>query len=307
MRYYRPLTTADAVAALASEPESSRILVGGTDLLVAMRHRSVRPTLLVDIKRVQDLCSPITVDDEGITFGPTVTMSDVVAHPVVRQWFPSLVEAAVLVGSVAIRNRASLIANSANGSPAADTSPPLVSLNASVTISSLDGERTGPLSAFFLGPRRTLCGPGEMVTSIRVPRPAPGSSSAFERMTRRRGVDLATCSVSAVVDADGAVTVGLGAVGPTTLLGGPVAPTDPSSPEQVDRALDALLVRATPIGDVRSGKAYRTAMVRVLTRRAVLRAAGRRTDEDVASALPDVMGAGSGGPQADPATGGSNS
>ena len=294
MRYYRPATTAEAVAALANEPHTSRILVGGTDLLVAMRHKNVEPTLLVDIKSVQDLAPRITVDDEGLTFGPTATMSDLVAHPVVRQWFPGLVEAAVLVGSVAIRNRASLIANSANGSPAADTSPPLIALNASVTISSVDkDERTSPLREFFLGSRRTLCGVGEMVTSMRVPRPAPGSSSAFERMTRRRGVDLATCSVGSVVDGEGTVTVGLGAVGPTTLLGGPVSPFDLSSPEQMERALDDLLAAATPIGDVRAGKPYRTAMVRVLARRAVLRAAARRTDRD--PALPDVLGGRSGG------------
>lgn len=281
MRYYRPATTADAVAALASEPHGARILVGGTDLLVAMRHRSIEPTLLVDIKGARDVVPPIAVDDEGITFGPTATMSDVAAHPVVREWFPGLVEAALLVGSVAIRNRASLIANSANGSPAADTSPPLVALDASVTIASVSGERTSPLGGFFLGPRRTSCGHGEMVTSLRVPRPAPGSSSAFERMTRRRGVDLATCSVAAVVDGEGGVTVGLGAVGPTTLVGGPVPPFDVSSQEQLERGLDALLAAATPIGDVRAGKPYRTAMVRVLARRAVLRAAARRTAPDL--------------------------
>lgn len=294
MRYYRPVTTAEALAALASEPHSSRILVGGTDLLVAMRHKSVRPTLLVDIKGVRDVADPIAVDDGGITFGPTVTMSDVVAHPVVREWFPGLVEAAVLVGSVAIRNRASLIANSANGSPAADTSPPLVALGASVTIASVSGERTSPLSEFFLGPRRTLCGPGEMVTSLRVPRPTPGSSSAFERMTRRRGVDLATCSVGAVVDGEGAVTVGLGAVGPTTLVGGPVSAVDLSSEERLESALETLLAPATPIGDVRAGQPYRTAMVRVLARRAVLRAAARRNGKDLTP--PDVLSGGFAGP-----------
>ena len=288
MRYYRPATTAEAVAALASEPQTSRILVGGTDLLVALRHKAVQPTLLIDIKGAKDLAEPITVEDEAIVFGPTATMSDLVAHPVVREWYPALVEAAVLVGSVAIRNRASLIANSANGSPAADTSPPLVALDATITISSVSGQRTAPLRKFFLAPRKTLCGPGEMVTSMRVPRPAPGSSSAFERMTRRRGVDLATCSVAAVVDDAGVMTVGLGAVGPTTLVGGPVAPVDLSSQEQMQRAIDELLAPATPIGDVRAGKAYRTAMIRTLTRRAVLRAAARRTEHDLA--LPDVLG-----------------
>lgn len=294
MRYSRPATIAEAVSALASEPRGSRILVGGTDLLVAMRHKSVEPTLVVDIKGLRDAAPPIAPDDQGITFGPTATMSNVAAHPVVREWFPALVEAAELVGSVAIKNRASLIANSANGSPAADTSPPLVALGASVTISSVSGERTSALSEFFLGPRRTLCGPGEMVTSLRVPRPTPGSSSSFARMTRRRGVDLATCSVAAVVDGEGVITVGLGAVGPTTLLGGPVPSVDLSSEEQVERALDALLAPATPIGDVRAGRPYRAAMVRVLGRRAVLRAAGRRIDPGLGP--PQARRAGSGGP-----------
>jgi CO/xanthine dehydrogenase FAD-binding subunit len=306
VRYHRPTSTAEAVEALAGEAGTSRILVGGTDLLVAVRHKKVEPTLLVDIKSVQDLVAPLTVDDEGITFGPTVTMSEVVAHPVVREWFPALVESAVLVGSVAIRNRATLNAHSANGSPAADTSPPLVALDASVTITSVAGERTVPLRQFFLGPRKTLCGPGEMVTSMRVPRPAPGSSSAFERMTRRRGVDLATCSVAAVVAEDGTMTVGLGALGPTTLLGGPVAPVDLSSPTETQRAVDELLAVMTPIGDVRAGKPYRTAMARVLTRRALFRAAARRTADDLA--LPDVLGGSSSEQiQRDATTGGSDS
>jgi len=112
-------------------------------------------------------------------------------------------------------------------------------------------------------------------------------------MTRRRGVDLATCSVAAVVDVDSAVTVGLGAVGPTTLLGGPGASFDLSSPEQMERALDALLAAATPIEDIRAGKPYRTAMLRLLAKRAILRAAEQRTDENLA--LPDVLGGRSGG------------
>ena len=280
MRYHRPSSTAEAVASLASEPHTSRVLVGGTDLLVAIRHRTVTPTLLVDIKGVQDLVAPITVDDTGVTFGPTATMSEVAAHPVVREWFPALVEAALLVGSVAIRNRASLIANSANGSPAADTSPALVALDATATITSVSGDRTVPLREFFLASRLTSCQPGEMVTALRVPRPAPNSSSAFERMTRRRGVDLATCSVAAVVDDDGTTTLGLGAVGPTTLLGGPVRAVDLSSETEVENALEELLAPATPIGDVRAGLPYRTAMTRVLARRAVLTAAARRPRTD---------------------------
>jgi carbon-monoxide dehydrogenase medium subunit len=286
VRYHRPTTTADALAALASEP-GARALVGGTDLLVELRHRKVEPTLLVDLKTVTDLRAPITVGSDEVTFGPTATMTAVADHPTVRAWCPALVEAAVRVGSVAIRNRASLLANSAHASPAADTAPTLVALASTVTIVSAQGERTVTAADFFLGPRRTQCGPGELVSAITVPRPADGSSSAFERMTRRRGVDLATCSVAAVVDAAGVVRVGLGAVGPRTLLGGPVTVADPGEPD--DAAVERLLAAATPIGDVRAGLEYRTAMLRVLTRRAVQRAAARRSDPT--RGLPDVLGA----------------
>lgn len=290
MRYYRPTTTADAVAALASEPESARIIVGGTDLLVALRHNKIQPSLLVDLKSATDLAAPITVDEDGITFGPTATMTDVADHPLVREWFPGLVEAANLVGSVAIRNRASLIANSANGSPAADTSPPLIAMDAHVTIASATGERTAQLRDFFLAPRQTLCAPGELVTSMRVPRPRPGSSSAFARMTRRRGVDLATCSVGVVVDSDGCMAAGLGAVGPVTLLGGPTGPVDVSSPEAVHGAIDELLAPATPIGDVRAGQPYRAAMLRVLAQRAVRIAIDRRDLDEQTSSRGASMG-----------------
>jgi CO/xanthine dehydrogenase FAD-binding subunit len=149
MRYYRPETTADAIRALSGEPDTARVIVGGTDLLVAYRHDKVDPSLLVDVKRITDLPTPIAVDDEGLTFGPTATMTMVATDPTVCEWLPGLVEAALLVGSVAIRNRASLIANSATGSPAADTSPPLLAMGASVTIASTEGERTVALKDFF--------------------------------------------------------------------------------------------------------------------------------------------------------------
>lgn len=282
-RYYRPTSRADALAALAAEGAGGRPLVGGTDLLVGLRHHTVEPRLIVDLKTIRDLPDPIEVTDTGVRVGPTFTMGELADHPVVRRWFPALVEAALTVGSVAIRNRASLVGNACNGSPAADTVPALLVHGASVTIESVDGERTAPLADFFLGPRRTLCGPGELVTRIDVPRPADGTGSAFRRLTRRRGVDLATVSVAAAVDAGGRVALGLGAVGPRPLSARLDEPFDPADVAGLDRALDERLEVATPISDIRGSRDYRLAMVRVLARRAVLAAADRRTPEEMAS------------------------
>jgi CO/xanthine dehydrogenase FAD-binding subunit len=282
-RYYRPTTRADALAALAEAGERARPLVGGTDLLVGLRHHTVEPELLVDLKGVTDLPEPIVVTDDGVRVGATYTLGELVAQPVVREWYPALVEAALTVGSVAIRNRASLVANSCNASPAADTAPPLLVHGARVTIASLDGDRTASLDEFFLGPRRTLCGPGELVTRIDLPRPAPGSGSAFRRLTRRRGVDLATVSVAAGVGPDGGLILGMGAVGPRPLRTESSGPVDLADAGALDAALDGLLSVATPITDVRGSREYRLATLRVLTKRAVLAAADRRNLQEMAS------------------------
>jgi CO/xanthine dehydrogenase FAD-binding subunit len=282
-KYYRPTTRADALAALAGAGEGARPLVGGTDLLVGLRHHTVEPELLVDLKGVTDLPEPLVVTDDGVRIGPTLTMGELIAHPAVQEWYPALVEAALTVGSVAIRNRASLVANSCNGSPAADTAPPLLVHDARITITSQDGDRTAPLADFFLGPRRTLCGPGELVTRIDLPRPEEGSGSAFRRLTRRRGVDLATVSVAARIGADGRVVLGLGAVGPRPLRTEPSAPVDPTDEPALDRVLDEQVAVATPISDVRGSREYRLAMLRVLAKRAVLAAADRRNPREKAS------------------------
>jgi carbon-monoxide dehydrogenase medium subunit len=281
-KYYRPTTRAQALAALAEGGPAARPLVGGTDLLVGLRHHTVEPDVLVDLKGITDLPEPVEVSDDGVRIGATYTLGELVAHPVVREWYPALVEAALTVGSVAIRNRASLIANSCNASPAADTAPPLLVHGASVTIASQDGDRTATLDEFFLGPRRTLCGPGELVVRLDLPRPATGSGSAFRRLTRRRGVDLATVSVAAVVGADGGIVLGMGAVGPRPLLTR-TGPLDHTDHPALDAALDGLLSPATPISDVRGSREYRLATLRVLARRAVLAAADRRTPEEMAS------------------------
>src|SRR3954447_17770987 len=282
-KYYRPTTRADALAALAEAGERGRPLVGGTDLLVGLRHHTVEPELLVDLKGVADLPDPVVVAGDGVQIGATYTMGELVTHPVVQQWYPALVEAALTVGSVAIRTRASLVANSCNASPAADTAPPLLVHGARVTIASLDGDRTASLDEFFLGPRRTLCGPGELVTRIELPRPAPGSGSAFRRLTRRRGVDLATVSVAAGVGVDGGLVVGMGAVGPRPLRTEVPGPVDLGDDTALDRALDRLLSAATPISDVRGSREYRLATLRVLTKRAVVAAADRRDPREMAS------------------------
>ncbi|WP_420619300.1 FAD binding domain-containing protein [Candidatus Poriferisocius sp.] len=271
--YCRPRTVSEVLAALASAEGHGRILVGGTDLLVHLRKDPFAPTVIVDIKSVNDFPPAVEIGDEAVRFGPTARMSEISGDPFIADRLPALSASARVVGSIAIRNRATLIGNICNGSPAADTAPALLVYGSTVTVTGPGGERTMPLVDFFVGPGETRCGPDEIVIRVDVPIPDREHRSAFQRLTRRRGVDLATVSVAAGVDADGGIVLGLGCVGPTPLLTDASLPVDLSDPDAIEGAVEELVSIATPISDVRAARDYREAMVRVLAVRAVQAAA----------------------------------
>lgn len=273
VQYCRPRDLSDALERLEEANGRGRVLVGGTDLLVHVRRQPTEPVVLIDIKTAIDLPPAVEITDELVRFGPTAVMSSLAVDPQLRAWFPALVDASAVVGSVAIRNRASLIGNICNASPACDTAPALLVHDARVTILSQDGTRSMPLTDFFLAPGRTACASGELVIALDVPIPANGFRSGFQRLTRRRGVDLATVSAAAGVTDRGVVTLGLGAVAPTPLLTAESAPIDCADADQVAAVVDELTAVANPISDVRAGREYRLAMTRVLAKRAVLAAA----------------------------------
>ena len=267
--YCRPRTVSEVLAALANAEGRGRILVGGTDLLVHLRKDPFAPTVVVDIKSVNDLPPAVEIDDDVVRFGPTARMAEISGDPFIAGHLPALGASARVVGSIAIRNRATLVGNICNASPAADTVPALLVYGSTVTLTGPGGERTLPLDEFFVGPGQTRCGPDEIVIRIDVPIPDRGHRSAFQRLTRRRGVDLATVSVAAGVDADARIVLGLGCVGPTPLVTDASPPVDLTDPAAIEGAVEELVSIATPISDVRAARDYREAMVRVLAVRAV--------------------------------------
>lgn len=272
MHFHGPGTISEAFDLLAGG--DARPLLGGTDLVVGLRHGKVRAEHVVDLKRIRDLPPWLIHEPGGVRIGATATLSALVAEPFVQHHHPALVEAAAAVGSVQIRNRASLVGNVCNASPAADTVPSLLVHQAIARISSPQGERDVPLARFFHGPGRTACAPTELVTSVFLPTPPEGSGSASLRLTRRHGVDLATVSAAVHIGSDGRVGVGLGAVGPRPLLVDIPAVEIGDEPALLAAVLDAVEV-ATPISDVRASREYRLAMIRTLARRAAVIAARR--------------------------------
>ncbi len=268
--YLRPATLDQTIAVLADPAAKPYLLAGGTDLIVRLRRGHLRPTVVIDTKSVRDLHSEIVAIDGGLRFGARVTMTSIIQDTRVRQHFEALVEAASVVGSVQIRNRATLTGNICNASPAADTVPALLIYGAVANVVGPAGSRSVPLSDFFIGPGRTVLNRGELLESVDLLFPKVNVGAAFGRITRRRGVDLATINLCGLVDANGSARFAFGAVGPTPFVtaddSGALA-TSGTDIAARKGALRSLFAKARPITDVRGSQEYRSAMLEVMTER----------------------------------------
>ena len=277
-RYIRPRTLDDVFRVLSAHGPAARLLAGGTDLLVRLRLGHVRAAVVVDLKGLDALRADVIEAGSSLRIGASTVMTDIVADPRVRRHFPALVESATVVGSVQIRNRATLAGNICNASPAADTAPALLAYGAVVNLISAGGPRRIALTEFFTGPGQTVMAGGEIVESIDLPVPSGAIGAAFGRITRRRGVDLATINLCCLVTGSGESRFAYGAVGPrpfvvddaSGMLADPAAP-----PDAREAALARMLSYASPISDVRADRDYREAMLRVMSRRTLATAIAR--------------------------------
>jgi CO/xanthine dehydrogenase FAD-binding subunit len=270
-----PETLDELLQLLAARGSAARLLAGGTDLIVRLRARRVAPELVIDIKRVQDLSPGIEEAEGALRIGARATMRTIANDARVRRHFPALVDAALVVGSVQIRNRATLAGNICNASPAADTAPALLVYGAIVNTIGPGGTRRVPLTSFFVAPGRTALRPAELVSSIDLPVPTTPTGAAFGRVTRRRGVDLATINVCALVTARGESRCAFGAVAPTPVLAidhGQVVAAASGATADLSAAIRPLLATTAPISDVRGSGEYRQAMLDVMTRRTLVSA-----------------------------------
>src|SRR5262245_52603818 len=208
--YLRPRSIEETVDILAKHGPAARLLAGGTDLLVRLRSGHTRPDVVVDLKRVAGLTAEIAETNGAVRVGARAVMTDLIADARIRRDYPALVESATVVGSVQIRNRATLAGNICNASPAADTAPALLAYGATVNLVGPSGRRQVPLETFFTGPGRTVLERGELVESIDLHKPTGPTGGAFGRVTRRWGVDLATINLAVVVTAAGSVRCAFG-------------------------------------------------------------------------------------------------
>ena len=274
MRYEAPETLDAAVALLAGADGSARLLAGGTDLLVQLRAETIEPALVVDVKRIPELCA-IAAEDGGFRIGAAVTGAELGEHAALKATWPGVVEAVELIGSTQIQGRASLGGNLCNASPAADSVPALIAAGATVSIAGPGGRREAPVEAIVTGPGKTSLAKGEIVVSFFLPARPPRSGDAYLRFIPRTEMDIAVVGVGISLTLDengtcGAARVVLGAVAERALLVPEAAAALVGS--ALDEAALARLGEAAsaacrPIDDKRGTKVYRIKVAAVLARR----------------------------------------
>jgi carbon-monoxide dehydrogenase medium subunit len=281
--YAEPKTLIELVALMHQHGDSASILAGGTDLINHISQGKRSPEIVVSLRSVAELSKSVIERREGVEIGALATLTTVAEHPLVRQRYTALAEAAVKVGSKQIRNRGTVVGNVCNASPAADTITALLLFDPVLCILGEGGRRTAALAEFLLGPGQTTLAANEMVENIFLPTPFESTASTYLKLSRREGVDLATVGVATSIDLSGNVRIALGAVGPKAFrafsselqLKG-----SPKDVESIESAIRLAQEAANPISDLRASSEYRCEMIGALLRQALQQAMTRCEGRD---------------------------
>ena len=280
-KFLMPTSLSEACALLEKHQGKIKIKAGGTDMIVRLSHRAVKPDFLMTIKKIPDLNGISYSPKEGLTIGALALLREVEISPLILEKAPMLARAAQATATVQIRNMGTVMGNVCNASPSADNIPTLVAMNAKIVAASGSDEREIPIDEFFLGPGRSALKANEIAVAIKVPALADRSGTSYQKISARSKVDIAAVNIGALITLDKtgkcqAARISMGAVGPTPLratqaeeflLGKEI--TDETLAEAGRLAAED----ASPISDVRASREYRKLMVEVLTTRALKEAA----------------------------------
>jgi carbon-monoxide dehydrogenase medium subunit len=278
-RYVEPATLAEASALLLQHAGQASLLAGGTDLLVEIKEQLRSPEIVINIKNLPELRGLEFDPARGLFIGAMATARSIELSPLVQQHYPGLAQAARELGSIQVRNRATIVGNVCRASPSADSLPPLLADAARIHLHGAAGPRELALGEFFTGPGRTALHPGEIVTGIQLPAPQAGSGKSYIKHGRRKAMELATVGVAVSLQLRQGVlseiAIVLGAVAPTAVH----APRTEAllrgrgiTPALLAEAGTMAMQECTPISNVRASADYRRDMVGVLVQRALVQA-----------------------------------
>ncbi len=269
--YEIPASIEDALDILSKNGSNAKLIAGGTDLLVKLDQEDAKIQMLVDLTEIQDL-SRVDEDENYWTIGAAVTLSELEHHPILSKLAPHLIDAIRTIGSVQIRNVATLGGNVTNASPAADGVLPLLTMDVKVVIASMECKREIPLASFFKGPGITQCGPKELVVALKIPKKRRSWHGAFEKLGARCSMTISIVNVAVNLDVVKGIVqdarVAIGAVAPTPLLVEQAAEAlrgKPLNYSEMDRAAYFAEKASAPMSDLRGSASYRRKMVHSLT------------------------------------------
>ncbi len=271
-RYERPASIGDVLALLDHHQGSARIIAGGSDLLIEMQRNVRDVSVLIDLAAIEDLDS-ISHANGRITIGPMTTHRAVVDSVSIQKHGLPLAQASLEVGSAQLRNRATVAGNVITASPANDTISALLALDASVSLASVDGKRTVPLKDFYLGVRRTVMQPNELLTSISFPALTGAEAGMFAKIGLRSAQAISVVHAAVVVTHKrskiSGARIALGSVAPVVLLvdAADLLVGQKLTDEVIEACAAAAAAEVQPISDVRATAEYRSAMVKLVVSR----------------------------------------
>lgn len=275
IEYHNPTSLQDLLELLDQYGEDSKLLAGGTDLILQMKFNKWNQKHIINVKQV-DRLNKKEYNGDYFVIGCNTTLSELLDDPEVKSNYRALWDSIHELADRQIRNRGTVVGNICNASPAADTTPPLLAYGARVSIQSLHSKRTVPLAEFFVGPGKTSLRTGEFVKEIQIPKPNENTYCSFQKIGRTYD-DIAIINAAVQVQFDNSLvctsaSISMGAVGPTTRRA-PKAET-----LLVNKRIDEQLIKyasiqaaseSSPITDVRASAEYRKKMVEVLVERSL--------------------------------------
>lgn len=272
-QYHVPETLEEALSQIG-ELENVSPVIGGTDLMIAMRNDAAKPDHVVDLNEIPEL-NYVRLEDGYIKIGATATHAQVASSDEAKL-VPALHDAVSRIGSPQIRNRGTITGNICNASPAADSAPSLYVHEAEVKIQSIDSEKVISIQDLFTGPKFNCLESDELVTEILIPVPPEGSASSFKRIGRRKAFTLSVVSSAAYIQMDGdecvdaRVAFGSVAATPIRVVEAERILSGTTLDDSTLKAASEIVYEAvTPITDVRGTAEYRKDMCPVLMRRAI--------------------------------------
>ena len=267
--YSKPSSIKDALDLLSKYGKNAKILAGGTDMANMLKQGFPVPEMMIDIKGLSEL-DKIEVKNNELHIGSLVTFNTIIKSQIIKEKFNILWEAAHLVASNGVRNRATMVGNICSAVACMDSAAPLLVHDATIHVNSVNGDRKIPVQQWFVDNRKTAINENEIVTAVSIPLPSQKYAGAYQKLMRYSGEDLSQANVGILAIEDKSFRVAFGSVGPTpkrSLKIEHFIDKKEITDSVIAEAKSMIETVIAPITDVRATKEYRMHMSKVMFER----------------------------------------